>query len=200
MTEQRTLPFNFGQKPINRVEDYIWAYHTCRYIAYLGKDCTMTIHELAKRFGRRNLCKLQRRREEWNHIWGPIPPIYLGLIKCDLNVLCAAMEVDQKEYDAALRLTTHPRFMAVHWIPAVFTEKEFPERATEAEGIRIAQEFLVEHPHQWCMITWTGLKTIYISPDRPPYCVYRRPKLICNSHGYLNLGYDGSLAGVTRIV
>jgi len=50
------------------------------------------------------------------------------------------------------------------------------------------------------MITWTGLKTIYINPDRPPRCVYRRPKLVCNSHGYLNLGYDGSLAGVTRII
>jgi len=194
------LPFNFGQKPINRVEDYVWAYHTTRYIAYLGKQSTLTIHELAERFVRRNLCKLQRRREEWNNFWGPIPPLYLGLINCNLDVLCAAMEVDQKEYDAALKLTGYPRRMAIHWIPAVFGEKGFPEGTTEDDGIRIAQKFLVEHPNQWCMIHWPGLKTIYINPNREPYCVYLRPRLLCNSHGYLNLGCDGKLAGITRIV
>lgn len=196
---ERSLPFNFGQQPINHVDDYVSAYHTRRYIAHLGRECRISIHELARRFERRNLCKLYRRRAEWNCFLGPIPPLYLGLIKCNLDVLCAAMEVDQKEYETALTLTTHPRSMAVHWIPAVFSEVEFPERTTEAEGIRLAQEFLVEHPHQWCMITWPGLKTIYINPGRPPYCVYRRPRLFCNSHGHLSLGYNGSLVGITRI-
>lgn len=196
---QRTLPFNFGQKPINRVEDYVWAYHTHRYIGYLGEECKMTIHELAARFGRRNLCKLQRRREEWNHMWGPIPPLYLGLLRCDLGVLCAAMEIDQKEYAAALTLTTYPRSMAINWIPAVFSEEKFPVGTTEVEGIKIAQRFLLDHPNQFCMIHWPGLKTIYVNPSREPHCVYRRPKLICNSHGYLSLGYDGKLAGITRL-
>lgn len=197
---QRTLPFNFGQKPINHLKDYVRAYHTLRYIAHLGKQSRITIHELAERFGRRNLCKLQRRREEWNSFSGPIPPVYLSLINCNLDVLCAAMEVDQKEYDAALTLTNHPRSMAIHWLPAVFSEKEFPEGTTEEEGIQSAQRFLLDHPNQWCMIHWPSLKTIYINPDRKPYCVYRRPTLICNTDGYLNLGYDGKLAGITKIL
>lgn len=194
----RTIPFNFGQKPINQIGDYVWGRHFKAYITHCARQCRLKPHEFKTRCGYTNINRFLRRREEWNSFQKPIPVLYLDVIGVDMQLLEEVVAVDQKEYDAAIQLPLHPKYFTIRLMAAVYSQGRFPADTSEGQAIEEVQEYVDAHPHVWCAISWPGLKTIYFNAGKPHRYVYRRPELkIIN--GFVTFGSDGIQVGTARI-
>lgn len=194
----RTLPFNFGQKPINRLEEYSRGRHFKRYIAHCAQQCRLKPHELKTVCGYENYNKFLRRREQWNKCLRPIPLTYLDAIGAEIELMADVMRVDQAEFDEAIRLPRFPECFAIKYIPGLYLQRKLPLNVSEEEAVLICREYLSNHQHQSCLIVWPGLTSIIIRHGKETVQVYYRPELNIIG-GFVSLGNDGSFVGTTRI-
>ncbi|HPO12397.1 MAG TPA: hypothetical protein PLI09_03055 [Candidatus Hydrogenedentes bacterium] len=195
----RTIPFNFGQKPINRVEDFKWGKHYKACIAFYARQCRLEPHEMKTRCGYTNYNRFLRRREQWSKCLRPIPLIYLDLIGVDMDLLREVVTLDQKEYETAIQLPLQPEYFTIRIMAAVYSQGRFPPETSEEQAIEHVQTYVDAHPHYWCCIPWPGLKTIYFNAGKPHRYVFYRPELKIRG-GFVELGSDGSNEGITRIL
>jgi len=191
-------PFCFERRAIQCLNDYAWGYHHRAYLLHCADTCTLTLHERREQCGYRNVNKFIKREGDWLGCLRPIPVVYLQTIGCDLEVLKAAVVIDQEEYDRALQFTLHPREFIVRLMSAMYTPHALPQGCTLEQAQVEIRAFQEKHPNLSCCLSWPGLRALFFEKGKLVKETLYRPEFIETREG-LSFGENGQGLGQTRL-
>jgi len=197
-TQQSKIPFNLGQEPLNHVDGFVWGRELKRYVRFCSDHCGRSPRDLAGFCGYKKVDKFQRRRLIWNAVQQPVPVMYFRSIGVDLNLLGAVVELDQREYDAAVAIPLDPDYVTIRVLPSAYIQRKLCRDTCEGEAIMYMQYLVRKHNYLACCIHWPNLKSIWVRFGVEPTYHYYRPILVVRGQ-MVDFGSDGSLVGTARL-
>jgi len=168
-------------------EYFRWGRHHRALISKHAKACPTTAHELARLCGYTNIDRFQRRRAAWSKgevlRQALIPVAFLEAIGVDAFELALAVERDATEYKEALeRLPVPESFVSEGRAPlGIRLRTALPKGLSEDAAVKYVQELVDSGQISWgkALISWPGMKSIWIYPFRCPKVHTWPPVLLC---------------------
>lgn len=156
------VPDFLHREPPNRVEDFERCRHTKDYLAHCSRTCGVDRKTLWRITGLKHLTKFDKFRAQWHALARPIRKVYLEAIGVDLDVLREVVELDRKDFAAALTLPRHPRSVMIYLFGGIYLHRPIPEDWSEEQALEWMQAHTAER----------GLRTLLSYPDLLTYIVW----------------------------
>ena len=198
MTSQDNLPFNFTPPPSPK--DYTWGRNLLAYLSHCSSTCPLSPEDLAARCGYKKLHKFQYHRVAWDAGEGPIPLAYLQAINVDMDLLQTCVDLDQREFDEAVKVLPLPGYFILRAAGAAYVRRPLPEGMSEEEAVDFVREFATKIKMR-CWIPFSGgLKTVWFRPDGSFFTSLNRPELRVEGKKVKTVSFgDVVQAGVMRV-
>lgn len=201
MEQRPKFPFNMtglSNPPINKIENYEYGRCIKAYLRQKLNSCGKSNKELMEASGYTNPGKFQFHQAGWHGLCRNIPMKYLEAIDVDLEVLQYVVELDNENFQKAIKLPRFPTSYIRRLMPAMYQNEDFKPGTLERDAIELLKEFAQNDKHSYC-INYPGLLTITIWPPDKVIISHRIPTLnIVNKH-WISFGSDGSAIGTTRL-
>ncbi|MFA5032872.1 MAG: hypothetical protein WC614_07625 [bacterium] len=200
MEQQKTkFPFNvqgLSNPPINTIKDYQYGRNIRAYLKQKLETCGKDDTELMLATGYANLRKFEFHRAQWHYLKRQIPISYLEAIGVDMEILKYVVELDNENYQKAIKLPRFPACYIRRLMAAFYQTVELPDCTSEKDAIELIQK--TEGSHR-CCINYPGLLGLYIEPDGKVDEIHYVPSMeIINKH-FVKFRSDGSSVGTMRL-
>ena len=173
-------PF-LSARTINRTEDYQPFYHSKAYLKQkIGsltyfKDQIPQLRKIAKKVGYQDFDQFIKHRKLWHNFAKKIPISYLAAIGVKLEVLEFTVELDQNDYQNALKTTFYSESYIIQTRP-ISLSKPLPKNTPESEAIKLVKKEAIKR-NTSCVINYPFLKTIFIDSDGSITTAYYQPEI-----------------------
>ncbi|WP_040476954.1 hypothetical protein [Halanaerobium saccharolyticum] len=168
-------------KTINKTEDYQPFYNSKAYLKQkVGsltyfKDQIPELRKIAEKVGYQDFNQFIKHRKLWHNFDRKIPISYLTAIGVELEVLEFTIELDQNDYQKALKVPRYPKSYIIQTRPIPLARR-LPDNISEDKAIELVKrKAIIENIS--CVINYPSLKKIFIDTDGSVLPAYYQPEI-----------------------